>query len=188
MYSDLDVINQALILLGEDELESVNTGGALGEAVSRLYEPTVNALLINTRWRFAMKQAALTQVSGAKIEGYSYGFQLPNDCITVAKVIGAFDFTIMGRIVYANSASLTLNYVFRPATSTWPEHFALAMRYKLATVLNEPVTGGATSGLVMQQFEKEADIAIAQGMALDGQQQPSAGIGRRSRFNAARQV
>lgn len=94
MTSPVDIVNIALTEIGAREtVQRINPsdGSAAANAASVLYTPKIQALIRAAHWNCARKQAALTQLKAAIIDGevsddpppvpWLYEYAYPSDCL-----------------------------------------------------------------------------------------------------------
>ena len=84
--SPVDVSSRALILIGAEPLTSFDDGTNEALVASSTYEDVARAGLVNTRWRFATKQAQLSRLSDAPTGRYDAAYQLPSDSLMLHAV------------------------------------------------------------------------------------------------------
>lgn len=133
MASDIDIASNALVRIGVPPISSFTEGGAAGVAASNLYEPTVKALLTESRWRFASAKRSLARLTAAPLNEWQYAFQLPSDMILMYRVYPNMDYEIYEDKLYSNASEIEVDYLFRPDTSLFSPSFQLALEYKLAS-------------------------------------------------------
>lgn len=165
MATDLDIINGALTLLGEDAIEAITSDTSLatwtdrGNAAALLY-PDEKATWLSARWAFNTKRALLTAVT-APISEWRYAHALPSDSLAVHGVFAGTginippltEYQIEGGNILSNQASLYLVYAYDVTEASWPADLVAFARVQMASVLAIPVTENRT---LMQQFALDA--------------------------------
>lgn len=84
--SKIEIINRALLKLGEPPVASLNDA-AFGKSYELIYEDVKNLLLSSYPWRFAVTTKRLARLE--EKYGDRFMFQLPCDCLLLLKVFGA---------------------------------------------------------------------------------------------------
>lgn len=87
LTADVQVVNLTLARIGEDEITDLDQAGKVARTMRNAFEPARDSLLCAFRWNFAIARTDLAS-SGSAAFGFTYKFQLPDDCLAV---IGIFD-------------------------------------------------------------------------------------------------
>lgn len=123
--TETDIQNAALVQVGQAPLNSANQTSNAGTAVVAVYAIARDALLRESRWRFALAFAQLNQLSGAPLNldiipqnhgpgvvTYTGAYQLPNDCIRVSRFSPQEShWRIVGQQVYTDAVPPSSNVV-----------------------------------------------------------------------------
>ena len=175
MTSKINLINNALRLIGDNEIESLVDPGFGAQLANAVYEDTYNALLAEHPWSFAFKEQYLSQLSQAPDTetGYNYAYQLPVDMIRIWQIFDHSDYVIVGDKLYSNQTKILMRYIFSVAESQLPPHFAKAMEYKLAAEFAVPVTDNDNYASL---YETKYLQQVAKAMAIDSQNRPQVAI------------
>jgi hypothetical protein len=143
--SKIQMISNALVLLGDAPIADLSGNGAGSVAGANLYESAYTGLLSNHRWRFATKYQELTKLAASPdTDDYKYQYQLPSDYLLLIKVSAIRDFEIYGDKIYSNTNHMKLDYIYRVDEDNLPPYFQLTMQFMLASLLAIPVTGNST--------------------------------------------
>ncbi len=171
MASKIDIISNALLLIGDERISSTDetTGGQVAEA---LYDSTVENLLSAHPWRFAIAQFELNRLASAPASAsrYQYTYQLPAGYIRAIQVFPAVGFEIFEGQVHANVPSMTMEYVFKPDETAWPPWFVTLVQYQLSAELANPVTEKTT---LAEFWAIKARDQMSMAMSIDAQQRPN---------------
>ncbi len=81
--SKIEIINRALLKLGEPPISSLNDA-AFGKSYELIYEDVKNLLLSSYPWRFAVATKRLARRE--QMYGDKFMYQLPQDCLLLLKV------------------------------------------------------------------------------------------------------
>ena len=171
MASDIDIASNALVRIGVPPISSFTEGGAAGIAAANLYEPTVRSLLTENRWRFAAAKRSLAQLTAKPLNEWTHAYQMPSDLLLLYRVHPRQNYEIFEDKIYSDSASLSVDYLFRAPESLFPAYFQLACEYKLASEFALIVTSNRSLSEVYEvkylDQMKRARFADAQGRPAD---------------------
>ena len=173
MASDIDIASNALQLIGDNPINSFSDPGAGARVMSAIFETTLEALLTETYWRFAIKKQELNRLSQTPENDFQYAFQLPTDNLKVLKVEPRTFYQIYRDLIYSNSQTMVIDYVFRPETSLLPSYFVKAFEYKLASDGALAVTDNESKAALMEQ---KHTIAMGKAFTADAQGNPQVPI------------
>ena len=140
MASKLDIINLALLRIGESPIQSLTEGSTPANTASLLYDNSRKAILRDFDWNFAMKTAALATVE-SDVAG-CYAFVVPADCLRVVEVFqtegeggrrSSVWFRVYGKKIYTHENVPYVKYVRdEENTNYFDSKFTEALTYKLA--------------------------------------------------------
>lgn len=86
--SKIEIINRALLKLGEPPVSSLNDA-AFGRSYDIIYNDVKSLLLSTYPWRFAVKVEHLTKIYEPDAhKNVPFKYPLPTDCLLVTKVFG----------------------------------------------------------------------------------------------------
>ena len=135
MASKIDLISNALILIGDTPVNAL-TGGTRRETVaSKLYDNIVQNELTKHRWGFARKQEQISRLTETPTNPNSWKsiYQLPTDLLFLVTVSPDSNYQIFGDKVYSNSTdALYADYIYNVPEADWPVYFAKMVEYALA--------------------------------------------------------
>lgn len=138
------------------------------QACIRSAETIRDKLLELHPWIFARKSAQL-QPSAENITGWEYGYDLPEDCLTVLTVLtecgNPEDYEVAGMRIYANAEEITIRYTAKVTEySKWPSTFTDAYVYILACeVLTATIPLGEALQNMVAYLKRECENAISEG-------------------------
>lgn len=136
MASKIQLISNALILIGDTPITSID-GGTRRETVARnLYDNIVENELTKHRWGFARRIAQMALTTETPID-YSQRwrsiYQLPTDLLFLINVTPDNQYQIYGDKVYSTTAvELYADYIAKVPESEWPVYFSKMIEYALA--------------------------------------------------------
>lgn len=167
MATSIEIASNALVRIGAAPISSFTEGGASGQAAANLYEPTIQALLTEHRWRFSSAKRKLARLVSKPLNEYNYAFQLPSDLLLMYRAYPTDQYKIFENLLYSNSPSMEIDYVYRANEKLFPAYFQLACEYKLASEFALIVTSNRslaeTYQIKHQDQMKKARFADAQG-------------------------
>jgi len=134
MASKIDLINSALILVGDKPLNSLTESRRAAVVANQLYPSTFESELNKHRWGFArdIQQLSLL-VEKPKDDRYNYAYQLPADLLVAVRVIpNEYDYRRYGYQIYSNQPELKLDYIRKVTEAELPSYFVRLMEYALA--------------------------------------------------------
>lgn len=167
-YTDVDICNDALAHLGRRTIETLVEATAEAQHCNRVYGKSRRAVLADSAWSFAHKQVALAEVTGETVEGWSYVYAWPSDCIVPRTIYnasnastgtsydydtdryvqtGRIEFKVVvnsdgnARLIVTNQEDAILEYTANiTATAIFSDQFIEALAYKIAAELAIPLT------------------------------------------------
>ena len=182
MSSKIQLISNALILIGDLPITSLS-GNTRAEVVANaLYDNIVQNELSKFRWGFARKQAqlALTATTPIGTEWQS-AYQLPSTMLTLIKLSPSINYQILGDKVYCNySGELFCDYIDNVSESEWPAYFSKMIEYALAMDFAPSIRDSASS---MQLLANQYLNASRMARFTDSQQHPQTPIQDRPFIN-----
>ena len=136
----IGLISKALILLGEQPLNSLSDDRYGATVGSGLFEIIYENELQANPWRFAMKKGALSRLAVTPLNTFQYAYQLPTDLLHPYGVIPRVPYEIYGDRIYTSATSVQLDYKFKPTINAVPAYFSMLMVYALARDMCNPIT------------------------------------------------
>tara|TARA_Y100001963_G_C6535474_1_gene333086 strand:+ start:43 stop:594 length:552 start_codon:yes stop_codon:yes gene_type:complete len=173
MATDISMCSNALLMIGHGTISSFTEGGSGAEVASNLYQSTFESLLTTHRWRFASAKSQLSQLTDTPLNDYDYAYSLPSGYLAGIKAYPAVDYEIYEKLVYTNSNTIALDYIFKPTESSLPPYFVKTLEYDLASQFAIPVTGNRSLAEIYTiKFENQ----LKRAKNIDSQSRPQVGI------------
>jgi len=170
MASKLDIVNGALIEMGETPLQSLTEDTESAITANYIYDQVYHDLLSKAPWRFAVTKQTLSQLVAAPLNEWTYQYQIPSDCVRVLRVYPDQDYDIYGDTIYSKASALALDYVAKVTEDALPPYFVRLLVLELAVRMSMSITASASmKGTLIQ--EKQLQFAAA--LAADAQQRPN---------------
>lgn len=180
----IGLCSRALIKIGATAITAFDEGTAEAEVAAALYEPARDALLSANPWSFATRQATLPRLADAPVADFAAAFQLPADFL---RALGAgagagtgaggrgrgLVYRIAGRALQADSDTVTLTYLGRPAEEDFPPFFDQALIARLAAEFCIPLTENSSRADLLQRL---AEAEFRRARQIDGQQDSQPGF------------
>jgi len=88
MASPVDVCNEALGLIGEQRIGSLDDDNTRARHCKTFYQPTLKRALRFANWAFAREQAELAQIAEAPLFNFTFSYRLPDDYIMIRSYMG----------------------------------------------------------------------------------------------------
>lgn len=171
MASDIDIVSNALILIGDNPISSFSDPGAGAQAAGNLYPGTKTSVLSTHPWTFALKEQKLNRLSQDPdpLTSWQYAYQNPTDLIRYWSIMPWSNYVMVGSTLYSNQNELLARYVYDVPSTFFPAHFQKALEYKLASEFALLVTEStSTAGLYEGKYQQALSIA----MNIDSQSHP----------------
>lgn len=182
MASQVEIMNMAIVLLGEQRISSPSEDIKPARELSAIWSMSRQALLRAYRWGFAMKRDSLAALSSTPLHQYAYQYLLPSDCLRVDFVgdyfagasltdyrttdesLWAIAATDSGAVIETDlPAPLNIRYVSDVTVPTrFDALFAQALAAKLAVSVATSLSKSATiRDQVAQAFAAAISSAVA---------------------------
>lgn len=175
MSSKIQLISNALILIGDLPVTSLSGNSRAETVANNLYDNIVQNELTKFRWGFARKQAQLSLTVEEPIgTEWQSIYQLPTDMLVLIKLSPSIRYQILGDKVYCNySGTLYCDYIANVSESEWPVYFSKMIEYALAMDFAPSIRDSASSmQLLSQQYLNASRMA----RLTDSQQHPQTPI------------
>ncbi len=174
-----DICSQALIKCGAETITSFTDGTHESNVCSVMYDTTKKSLLYYTFWNFAIKKVQLNKLNETPTDAkFLYAHSLVGNVIRIRSVFNEFGqadygYKKEGLKIFSNNNNVFLEYVDNVDETNMPSFFVEALVAKLATEINEAITGSGTlTTRLAQDFQQKLRAA----RIADGQENPPANI------------
>lgn len=175
--TDVDICNQALTLLGANQIVTLSDTSTEGKLCSLHYANVRDEVLRAHTWNFAAVRAILTITGAAPVfggpESYTCVFTLPAApyALRVIATNGDEDgekWRVEGRCLLYTQNSVCVLYTSRVTDPTlYDSLFTTALVYRLAGRLAYPITANAT---LVASLENSYQTALKRAQAVDGRE------------------
>lgn len=177
MASDVEIVNNALCLLGENTVTSLADNTVRARLASQFYGPTRDAVLRAHPWNCAVDRASLGLLSEVPVFGWKYQFTLPTDpfCLRVLALNdyqpwgdSGCDFKVEGRALLANTMTANIRFIGRITDpNIYDSLLYEAFSARLAAKLAYPITKSAQTAQEMMKLYEEL---LQQARSINGQE------------------
>lgn len=174
MATSIDICNQALISIGQDPIITMDDSSKQSRLCKRLYEPTLETLLREYPWSFAIRRVILAPEVDAPGFGYTRKFALPTDCMRIVSTgLDDDQFVIEGDGILCDEDVIHLRYVGKPeSASVYDSHFVQVLTYRLAKVMCQSLTANPDLLTLMARQENTALVRAMNTQAIETSPQP----------------
>jgi hypothetical protein len=147
MASKIQLISNALILIGDLPIASLVGNTRAHVVANNLYDNIVQNEMTKFRWGFARKKAQLVLTAGVPVgTEYTSIYQMPSDLLFLIKVNPKIRYGLYGDKLYCNASSdLYVDYIHNASESTWPVYFSKMIEYALAIDFAPAIRDSAAS-------------------------------------------
>jgi len=171
MNSKTEVVNNALIFLGQAPLQVVDNSTPAGTFAGALWNAALEETLRAHPWNFASSRDELSPLSDGPKFGYSYQFNKPSDLLRTLEIFNTKDFRNEKRKILANVSFLQIRYISKVEDlNVWDALAAAALARNLATKLAYPLT--QSTAQQNAQWEMYAAV-LQQARNVDAQEEPA---------------
>lgn len=178
MAAKLDIFNLALLRLGAPPTLDPDENAKRTIALNNCYELVRDLVLRDHPWNFATRRAPLSLLAEAPAFGYSYKYQLPDDCLRVLGLVydgknvdPSLDYQVEGGELLTDETVVQLMYTARVENAgLYDSGFVSALASRLAAEVAYHVTGSA--GLAKLMMENYAARELPAAKAMDAQENP----------------
>jgi hypothetical protein len=175
MATDIEINNQALLLVGATQIQAFDDESREAEVSSALYFTIKETLLSIHPWTFALGQKNLTRITQVPLGDFNYAYQLPTNpkMLKVIKTDPNSRYRIFEDKLYCDNAEVNITYLFDPKEQNYPSFFISALVMELAKFYAAALIQDDTS---IQIFTSLAEKELRKARNIDSQQQPPIGI------------
>ncbi len=176
--SEVSIINDALIELGEPTIIARTDDTAQAKVMDKVFDQAKEELLEEAKWRFASKYQELAQEATGPDFKYDFIYQLPGDYVRLIE-INETDidnvivplFEIVDTALYTNETSVKIVFVRNVDASLLSPLAARALSFKLGAKTARTLTDSASQ---KQEMLEGYDKSLKKAKASDsmGQRQP----------------
>ena len=149
------IVNEALVLIGGDQIASLDDGSPNANRAIRIYDTNRDLLLRSSEWDFATSRRKLARLVAPPGYGFQYAHAMPTDWIRTIAVhhneagVGNFNYrneqVNNQNVIVTDSYEVWLTYVRREVDpNKWPADFQKTLIELMARDLAVPVANSTT--------------------------------------------
>ena len=178
MASKIDLISQALVLIGDQPINSLTGSDRRQATANAIYDTTVQNELSKHRWGFARRKAQLSLTTEKVIDDeFRSAYQLPTDLISLIKIKPMSNYQVYGDKILTNmSQAVYCDYIANVDESEWPVYFAKMITYALAVDMSTAIRDNST---IQSNMAALYESAARNARFTDSQQHPQTPIQHR---------
>ena len=187
MGDALSIVNEALLLVGADPIETFGDDTTEQKIATRFYERNKKSVLRSYEWNCAKRRADLTPYVDSlgepipPVNGYSHQFNLPKGCIRVLDVfVGDFRpeadyngeraYSIEGKKLLINEASVSISYTMNIPEAELDAHVEEVIILSLAADMCYPLK---ESNSTTQRLKNEFNEVMFEARTTDSLENPA---------------
>ena len=185
MASKIELISNALILIGDTSINNLIGDDRRKNVARNLYTNIVNNELTKHRWGFARTKGQLSLLVAKPLDGeWASAYELPSDLLVLIKLHPNTNYQVYGSTVYCNTnQSLYCDYIYSAPEAEWPAYFSKMIEYALARDFSTSIRDSAAlRGAMAAEYENASRMA----RYTDSQQHPQTPIQNHPLINARR--
>ena len=174
MASQIEIMNVALLQLGDEIIMSVDENTKAARTMKALWTTTVEECLADHTWAFARKRANLALLGTPPLFQWTNAFQLPSDYVRMVSLGEPEDelkWAIEGTSLLTNESVAQILYIWKNMTTgNFPAKFVTALAMLLAINAADTLAGldTAKKDKLYAAYQK----AITDAETVDSQNEP----------------
>jgi len=174
-FTTLTIGNQALALLGAQEVAQADEGTELAATLFRIAPLTLDAALAAHPWACTVVLDRLPRLLDPPTSGFANAFALPPGLIELRRVLTHPQggpppaWRVVGTEVHADAEELWADLRLEPPLAAWPAHLIAYARAQVAADLALAITGSTADAQFWAQRAAEALMAARR---VESQQHP----------------
>lgn len=161
------LINNALALLGEYSIESIENDGRVEDLVNYHYDSVWKEVLNSYNWSDAIRYVQLSQLSTSPLTEYDYQYQLPSNCLRVISLNETSDrlqsehYILQGDKLLTNEDTALIKYIEEIDSTTVDPQLSKVFYTELAIRLAIPLVKSSDLRNRLQQDQQGSNIPKA---------------------------
>ena len=112
--NEIEIANLALVLIGGEQITSLTDGSTEAQLMNSFFYPSLETLLQEHPWNFALKRAALALSVDTPVYDYAYAYVIPSDCLRIIDFDGSengYEYKVEQGLVLTNCESCKITYI-----------------------------------------------------------------------------
>lgn len=168
MVSETDIVNVALIMVGEAKINNLQENTKAARLAKSVYTIAVNEVFdMPVNWKFATTRIELSQLTSTPAFGYDYQYGLPPDLIRIIAQVAEDNDDLefkhrretIGKkdVLLTNESTAFIRYIIlRTNTAVYPAWFIKLIYLNIAVKLAQPLKQDDRK---VQQFAQLLELA-----------------------------
>jgi hypothetical protein len=160
MSSQVQVVNQALILIGADEIMSIDEASTQARKAKQIWHDIVESVQRCHPWKCCLARASLAMLTSTPAFGYAFQYQLPSNpyCLRVLEMDSPeLRFTVEGRLLLTDEETANILYIAKVEDVTqWDALLRRAVSCLIASDLAYSIAQSAKLAETRYALFKEA--------------------------------
>jgi hypothetical protein len=174
MMQKVEVISNALALLGQKPINTLENQNSITSAAEQAYDFLLPYILSTGFWRFATRQVQLSQLNlTPPTTIWNYVYQLPGDYLKMVRQIPhnwAYEIFTDNQMYSNIQGPLFIEYIFKPLAGQIPYYFNGYLIYRIAEYL---ALSSANNVQFDANLEQRMGVAMGVALAADCQNRPT---------------
>lgn len=150
MATDVEVCRNALLHLGENEIQSLDEENDAANTCKNMYPAFRLSVFAGSPWNFARTRVQLARLVTAPVNQWTYAYQVPPDVVRPEAVYNstsvgarstAYGWERVNGAIETDFSVLVLKYIALVNEGNWPGAFTIFMEYAFAAHICMAVTG-----------------------------------------------
>lgn len=151
MASKIDIISNALLLLGHDTLQSLSEPGRVARVAINLYDDIKQTELTSSNWTFAKFKVQLSKLTTDPIDEFSSAYQLPADLLKVLWINPRVRYKVYQDQIYTNeTGTIFMDYIANVSEARFSSTFSRMLSLSLAVNYGIPIREGITTSQLLE--------------------------------------
>lgn len=170
MTTDIGLCNQALIMVGSEEINSFDDSTREARICSAIYADTKLNILQKYPWNFTLEQIDLVETTEVPLYEYTKSFQIPVNTLRVIKKDGVQnDYRVFKDKLFTNNSSVRIVRQIDPGEENYPSYVGRTIVFKMCELLAAALQQDETMSEI---FQKKYNVQVREARSIDSQNSP----------------
>lgn len=148
MASDVKICSDALLLLGEESINSFDQDVSRARICGDIYPEYIKSLLSRYPWKFTLKKQQLSRLTTAPLNKWKYAYQLPSDLLVLRAIYNSDGTSIpymteyekFGETIHTDYEAVYIDYQYQVAEEDFPYYFVELAKKAMASQIAMTIT------------------------------------------------
>lgn len=170
MATQLSICNTAIMYISGNTITALTDGSVEADYLTIIFDDTVNEMLMEHPWSFALERTTLSGSAFTPSFEYSYAYTLPTDCLKVIDEYNGYDYKREGGYLLTDESSLDITYVKEVTDFSLPNPwFNKALSASLAMQMAFTILGSVQ---LQDRMTKMYSYYLMRAKTVDARQNP----------------